>query len=365
MAQQLPNFGKKQTKIQSVCLVILFSFIFIPSMLQLIGMGKDNTFIDNRIPQKFPNFPARFGDISKFKKELSQFFQDNFGLRAELVRLNILINLKIGVSSVPGLVLGKEGWLFLKNDYAILDQYRGINKFSTKELEMWVSTLNQYRDWLDKQKIYFVVVVAPNQQTVYSEYMPNYANKVNPETRADQLAQFLKTSGSKINFIDLRGDLISAKSRFPEFYLYNKYEGHWNQLGAFVAYEEIMRVLSSNFKGLNQLQISDYEIKQIKKTWSIPPLTEDSITLNLKYNKNKNINIAPYKVVFYGDSFGDEGLLSMLRESNLNVLNVESNWKPFPVGLINKEKPNIVIFELVERYLARPLSFEPLSIDKK
>jgi len=364
MEQQLPNFGKKPTKIQSIFLVILFSFIYIPSMVQLIGVGKDNTFIDNRIPQKFPKFPAKFGDIPKFKKELSQFLQDNFGFRAELVKLNILINLKIGVSSVPGLILGKEGWLFLKNDYAILDQYRGINKFSNKELEMWVSTLNHYRDWLDKQKIYFVVVVAPNQQTVYSEYMPNYANKVNPETRTDQLAQYLKTSGSKINFIDLRGALISAKSKFPKFYLYNKYEGHWNQLGAFVAYEEIMRVLSSNFKELNQLQISDYEIKQIKKTWAIPPLSEDSLTLVLKNNQNNNKKTKPYKVLFYGDSFGDEGLLPMLKASNLKVLNIESNWKPLPVEIIDKEKPDIVIFELVERYLARPLQLESIPANR-
>jgi hypothetical protein len=356
MKQTIPYLGLQFSKIQAgIMCCIFFIFIISPIVIQTIEIDNDKAFLDNRLPSKLPSFPKTKEEALKYKSLFSQFINDNFGLRAKLLKLNILINYKIGHSSMPGLIMGKDGWLFLKNDYAILDQYRGINRFSNQELEQWVKTLDAYRLWLASQNINFLVVVAPNQQTVYSEFMPYYVNKVNSESRLDQVNRYLKKTKSKIDFLDLRDAMIEGKERFTNYRLYNKYEGHWNSLGAFIAYEQIMDSLKKENPRLKKFTINDFNISTYSSNWNMPPLIETHIGFSLK-KSNNTINNSNFKVLFYGDSFGDTQLLSFLRLSIPNVVNVNTNWKPFPFDLIINEKPNIVIFQLVERYLARPLN---------
>ena len=356
MKQLLPYLGLQFSKIQAGIMCGAFCiFIIAPIVIQITEIDKDTAFLDNRLPSKFPSLPKTKEEALKYKLLISQYINENFGLRAKLLKLNILINYKIGHSSMPGLIMGNDGWLFLKKDYAILDQYRGINRFSNHELEQWVKTLEAYRSWLASQNIKFLVVVAPNQQTAYSEFMPYYVNKVNSETRLDQVNRYLKKSKSKIDFLDLRNAMLEGKERFPNYRLYNKYEGHWNSLGAFIAYEQIMDSLQKENPRLKTFTINDFNISTYSSSWNMPPLVETRFDFSLK-KLNNPINDSNFKILFYGDSFGDTALLSFLKLSIPNIISVNTNWKPFPFDVIINEKPNIVIFELVERYLARPLN---------
>src|SRR4051812_24344319 len=193
MKQQLPPLGVWLNKIPSLLLSIaVLATLCAPAIIQLAGRTTDPSFIDNRPPAPFPAAPSSISDIERVRNGLIKFVEDNFGLRAEMVRLNALIHAWMGVSSVPSLIMGKDGWFFLKNDYAIDDQFRGLNRFSDVELDAWIDTVDIYRRWLEARGIAFMIVVAPNQQTVYPEYMPLYVNRVSPETRLDQLSRRLR-----------------------------------------------------------------------------------------------------------------------------------------------------------------------------
>jgi hypothetical protein len=126
------------------------------------------------------------------------------------------------------------------------------------------------------------------------------------------------------------------------------------------------------------LAISDIEIKSIPIKWEIPPLSEVESRINIVGNsktrfveslkddanpgrmfKTYSDAKTPLGILVYGDSFADVGLLNYLRETFQFVISVETNWSQFPSFLIENQKPNIVIFEMVERYLARGLSYDP------
>jgi hypothetical protein len=380
MQQQLPPSGVWLNRVVSFLLTVLvLGTLCAPALVHLTGNATDPTFIDNRRPAPLPGLPTTIDRLDKFRDNVIKYVDDNFGLRAELVRLNVLVNSWVGVSSVPGLLIGKDNWFFLKTDYASLDQFRGLNQFSDQELDAWIDTAEGYRAWLEAQGIAFMVVVAPNQQTVYPEYMPAYATRIWPETRLDQLSRRLRERQSPVTWVDLRASLWGARGRGL---LYNKYESHWNALGAFVGYSAIMQPIGKMFPGANTLTIDDFTIGSSRSRWNMPPLMETFPILSLKRPSHvtatdvvASVNNQPVpkvttdiengpNVMVYGDSFAEPGLQTYFNQSFRSTMFVPTNHSPFPADLIKKHRPNLVIFELVERYLARPFDFSPKFVSE-
>ena len=316
-----------------------------------------------------PALPSSFslGALGQFRKEMIAFIDDNFGLRAEMVKLNIRVRSAIGVSAIPGMFMGKEGWFFLKTDSDVLDQVRGLNRFTTDdELDEWIDLMEAQQRWVKAQGAAMVIVVAPNQHTIYPEYLPRYVNRVWPETRLDQIMRRLKERGSSLVVVDPRSDLWAAKERAL---LYHKYEDHWNALGAFIAYSAAMKEAKKLVPALQPLALSDYAISQGYRAWNIPPLGEADPVFSLKSGSrivdrrvldNKvplrpivetttSLNTAPTALV-YGDSFG-EVMAPFFNETFRRTITVPTAHYPFPTELIQANKPDVVILEMVERSL--------------
>ena len=175
MRQQLPALGLSLSRFPSVLLAVaVLSTLFAPALIQLTGRQTDPSFLDNRPPARMPALPSSFslGALGQFRKELIAFIDDNFGLRAEMVKLNVRVRSAIGVSAIPGLFKGKEGWFFLKTDSDVLDQVRALNRFTDEELDEWIDLMEAQQRWVKAQGAAMVVVVAPNQHTIYPERMP-------------------------------------------------------------------------------------------------------------------------------------------------------------------------------------------------
>ena len=216
MRQQLPALGVSLGRLPSVLLTLaVLATLFAPALIQLTGRQTDPSFLDNRPPARMPALPSSFslGALGQFRKELIAFIDDNFGLRAEMVKLNIRVRSAIGVSAIPGMFMGKEGWFFLKTDSDVLDQVRALNRFTDEELDEWIDLMEAQQRWVKAQGAAMVVVVAPNQHTIYPEYLPRYVNRVWPETRLDQIMRRLKERGSNLVVVDPRRDLWAAKER--------------------------------------------------------------------------------------------------------------------------------------------------------
>ena len=379
MKQTLPDLGAKFTGRQSLFFACTFLIILcLPINIHLLGLSSDPTFIENRKPRDFPSISERAVFLKEYRENLKTYIRDNFGFRVELLKLNILANYYIGVSAIPTLLSGKEGRLFLKKDWNALDQYRGIDRFSDIELDRWIDIMESYQKWLDNQKIDFIILIAPNQESIYSEFMPDYAYKVNSDLRIKQVLRRVHERHSSLNIIYPRSDLMNAKKEYPSNFLYHQLENHWNELGSFVSYQTLMRDIQKRFSSVVPLAVSDIDIKSIPIQWDIPPLSEIESRVNLVGNskvrfieslkddanpgrmlKTYSDVTTPLGILVYGDSFADVGLLNYLRESFQFVISVETNWSQFPTFLIENQKPNIVIFEMVERYLARGLSYDP------
>lgn len=174
--------------------------------------------------------------LTSFSDGFEKYFKDHFAFRSAIIRANNHIKVFwLKKSPVSSVMLGTDGWLFEQSEKSMED-HRGLDPFTPEELLLWHNVLSYRKKWLNKQGIQYLFVVAPSKHTIYPEYLPRYMKASSKGTRLDQLAGYLRDQ-SDIDLIDLRAPLLEAK---PSGLLYYKTDSHWNSMGGFLAYENIV-----------------------------------------------------------------------------------------------------------------------------
>jgi len=340
--------------------------------------------IEKRALTPKPDF--KIAKIFYFPGEFDRYYNDNFSFRRKLIRWHNRLKARyLKISPLrDNVVLGKEGWLFYTAENVLKD-YDGSLQFTEEELAKVKDNLLERRDWLRERGAAFYVLVAPNKHTIYSEYLPDYVKKVNGRSRLDNLIEYLRTN-SDIEIIDVRDELMREKSVRR---LYYKLDTHWNQYGAFIAYQKLIKSVARDFPPVKPLLVSDFGMSSA--TFSAGDLSvmlaisdeldDESVALHLKGGKSAREAIHLYdeanspsfprgltreggrkdlpSLVMFRDSFG-EGLIQFLSENFRRSVYVGTH--NFPVEVIEEEKPDIVIHELVERKLHDLLLDNPESV---
>jgi hypothetical protein len=292
--------------------------------------------------------------LSSFPGEYEQYFNDHFGLRNNLVRWYSLLQFKwLKISPHPLIVMGENGWLFYGDEPTIRD-YRGLLSYSDAELIEIQQRLDRDTATLRSRGIKFLIVVCPNKDTIYPEFMPSNITRIKESRRLDQLKHHLRASVSQVSLVDPRDPLIKTKVRYP---VYNKLDAHFNFLGGLVTYNEIMRVLSADFPQVSPLTIDDYQIS-MRTIKGVGDLTYFSAIVGIlpevqvllqprgKPLPPKRIS----KLLVFHDSFVDY-LRPYLVHDFDQIVYVHHADAYIGYAAIEKEKPDVVIFEIAERNL--------------
>ena len=254
-------------------------------------------------------------------------------------------------------ILGKDGWLFYDTDNYLGDgitikDYRGLAPFSDKELIQIKNELERRRDTLAKSGIQYVVAVAPNKNTIYSDYLPDYITKITPETRLDQLTKYMRQN-STVKVVDPRWVLHEGRTTYPTYYMNNS---HWNDYGALLAYGEIMKEVESQRKGIKIYGVQDFDLflearerGDIGDMLAIGDILGDvNVGLRVRGQVDKHII---GKLVFVHDSFGD--WLTWFLTLHFDPIVDLQTQHFFDIKRIISEKPVVVIHVIAERYLDR------------
>jgi len=123
--------------------------------------------------------------------------------------------------------------------------------FTEEELKDWQFIFESRRDWLQRRGIRYLVVIPPDKHTIYPEYLPAGV-KYESAPKLDQFITYM-TSNASVPILDLRGALTEAKQRRRVYLLT---DSHWNQYGAFVACNEIVRTMSRWNSDLKPLSLN-------------------------------------------------------------------------------------------------------------
>jgi len=381
-------------KLTDYLIVILFlCTISAPLVSTITRETKSVSEMEQRKLAMLPELKFDIKSLIRYPLSFQTFFNDNFGFRDDLVRIhNYLMVFLLKTSPDKHFIIGRDGWIF-DNWQDSVDYYRGIKPFTREQLHTWRQVLETRKNQLDRLGIKYLVVVIPNKHTIYPEFLPQSLNRVSGISRLDQLLRYLGTD-SGVTVLDLRGPLFSAKDKGL---LYGTTDSHWNDLGVFSAYREIIRKLSIWFPQLHALPRKAFETRIViekggdvarilgledvmgeKQPVLTPlhPLEKKSGTLDVYWRymlagrgwpivlENAGSKL-PSAVIFH-DSFVYPFMRELLSEHFRRVVFVGQSKKwvmKFDLDFIKKEHPDVVIEMFVERRLMSPelWGFDPLT----
>jgi hypothetical protein len=356
-----------------------------PHLAEIFDTETSIAAIEKRATAPRPDIRLIPGSWPEYARRFEKYYNDSFGLRHHLIRWNNRLRLfTFHESPVKGVRVGREGWLFYADEWA-LEEYENVMPLKASDLENIRNRMEERRAWLEQRGIRLFVLAVPEKHTIYSEYLPESIHRTGRESRLDQVADVLSNHPG-ITFVDTRQALLKAKSTER---LYHRTDSHWNDHGAFIAYRELLKHISPHFPSVGIPAIRHYEVSMAKGEGgdlagmlSLSDLIhEERITLRPEFNRRSRDGKRPYsdpvdqavypgremvvketgdsslpRVLVFRDSFS-EALIPFMAESFRSSVFV---WTfDFLPELIESEKPDIVIIECVERYLGALMRENP------
>lgn len=283
------------------------------------------------------------------------------------------------MNGYKNVVIGKDGHLHYQET---VPDFTGETALTDETVSQYVGYLSAKADAIHKvsPETKIIYVIPPNHLTVYPETAPDdLAERQSETTRLTQLIEAFKDN-EKVIFIDLRTALIEAKKTAP-YRLYNKTDTHWNELGAYYAYREIMNVISRDYPDAapDPLDGFDVFIKTVPGgdmanflEVDLDDVTEEGVYVRSKsglksgINKDYSMNFAnawfsdqhEFKIdggnlptmIMYRDSFSTNLMSFMAEKFSRSVFH--TMWEyPDEYELYAQMQPDYIIIERVERSL--------------
>jgi alginate O-acetyltransferase complex protein AlgJ len=367
-------------------LIVLFLIVILaPGLATLAGVDREIIQGENRDLVPFPPFALDRETLAAFPDGFTRYFEDHFAFRARFVewqgraRLNYL-----RTSPQSTVIKGKDGWLFYADDGAMEDYVSAV-PFSNEALEIWRTTLQDTQDWLEAQGITYLFVLAPDKHTIYEEMMPDTIRRLHDEWRFDRLAEYLREH-STVHVLDLGPALVEAKAHER---IFHRTDTHWNDRGAFVGYEQIMRRLGAMQPGLQPLPRAAFDAQTTMTQGRdlaamlglAAAMSEEDLTLAPRQRRCARVveesvrdskgAAARYvtecdkpglpRAVIYRDSFTTTLIPFLSEHFSRAVYLWEHDVDP---SLIKRERPDVVIHEWVGRHVAIQLPYDAVAAMK-
>ncbi|MFY0675078.1 MAG: hypothetical protein JXQ87_16875 [Bacteroidia bacterium] len=339
---------------------------------------------EKRDLELFPKFDLRF--LDKFPPQFNKYWGDHFGGRDQFITASHKIKRDyLGVSPIPDKVIfGEDNWYFMKGKpYKC---YSGLNKFTPQQLALGRVELTKRAEYAKEMGIPYIIFIAPNKHRIYEEKLPYHVKRLTDSIQVEQLIALTKTIDG-IEVVDLAPELIKAKDEFDKP-IYQKADNHWNAVGGFLAYQQMVSKLQEYFFQIPEpYSYSDYAVKEqitnggalARYLKSEKEITETQYPMNIwvddytletdtneKYEplkgfwypeeyEQRTINTRDStlpKVLWFRDSFG-RLVRPHLRHNVGYLVEIFDSWQyRLNPQIIANEKPDAVILLVLERNIA-------------
>lgn len=354
------------------CILICFAFSFVPF--------EDDDQSENRRKADFPT------EISEaFPDQFDAFYQDHFPFRSFMIKK--FYTLRKSIKDNPKVIIGSDDWLFLNSSpfdtYAktnnSLGDFTGKTLLDETELAEYEAKMKKQKNFFDEHGIRFLIMIPPNKMSVYPELAPKAYRKLKaPYSRYEQTEDAIRKAG--IPFINLKKLFEKDKGEYP---LYYRTDTHWNDFGAYKAFQHLMNILMKKVPDIENVVAEpspcgdNYRMSGAAEKCSdshyTPVLTfkndagecvseDDSGYIRCTNPK------APYKehILVGRDSFAERLIpyfSRMFQETTFIWSGKLSNEEMFDI--IERETPDIVLYTFAERNLSQTAKDVPAAKENK
>ena len=263
-------------------------------------------------------------------------------------------------------ISGRNGRMFLAHDsHRVLDQHSGRLRMGRGHLAAWSALLARRAMALAQHDCAYAVLIPPNAHSVYPEDLPASVTSA-PERPVNTLLAHLAQHGPAVPVVH---PLVELRARKRRDEVFPRTETHWNELGAFVAYEALMKSLPAAVpaRRLDEEDVWFFELSGpgdlgIKRR--LPPKSPHSFAY-LRHTDARLVSdnmvegtgnlivtesrvAPPVTCIVFGDSY-TFGLLPFLSESFGRLVFAQN--PSVDMQLIERERPRLALTVISERFL--------------
>ena len=254
-------------------------------------------------------------------------------------------------------VVGHDGWLFLGDDTnASIRQFKGQLTIGETERLKWVAYHHDVNSLASNVGCDHIFMIAPSKESIWTDYYPY-------KDEADMaIIRYLSAFPHCVYQRDL---LHSARNVFPT---YPKTNTHWND---WVAYVSIRNILERVERKVPEIPRDEFEVRpghfgdlgnKLDPQVSADTISHKSNFWDFRIYDNKIVNngrvwiyenkaaILDQVCLLYGDSFSTN-LAKFLARWFRRLVYVHTT--PIDASFALKEKPDLIIYEVAERFLIR------------
>ena len=268
-------------------------------------------------------------------------------------------------------LLGSKNWLFYKSptDGNSIGDYEGTNRYSEEKMNNILESVLSKQNEIESRGIKFAIIVAPNKENIYSEYMPD--NYIHAEVSStDILIEYLLENG--VNIVSPKQEMLDNHMKYQ---LYYSHDTHWNQLGAYIGVKSVLSLWDIELTSLSERTIFSKKLKEnyhpsgegdLAKMVGLRSFFDDeleyeidgTVLMDWSAFKKEQDEVLHYTndkaeiratVLLVGDSFRTS-MIPALREVYEDVYVVYRSC--YKLELLDEIKPDYLIAEYVERFSA-------------
>lgn len=329
-----------------------------------------------REPAARPGWPTSLRDVRQWPRRFEAYVGDAFPGRSALIGAGNTLLWRLGLLRSSRVIEGSENWLFLGDfQQQTIAKSRGLVPFTPERASRWAEQYETVRAGVAEHGAELRLVLVPDKQTVYPQQLPAWARPGPGERRSmtDQIVEALRGRGTN-GVLDLRPVLRAAASRQQ---VYWRTDSHWNPAGALVAAGHVLPWLRPDEPAavrallarctvaegaapttgdlVRMLGVDSFpaepaaalSLAEARAEASAPWQTVWGLAQPFRTSVEGGI---PGKLLVLGDSFLDTWW-PVLAELNRETVYFKHQSLQVSRGLLEREKPSLVLLMIVERLL--------------
>lgn len=328
---------------------------------------------ENRVLAQMPSIYKADETLNKnFLSEFENWFDDNVGLRSEMVAANGLIQYGVfgRFDNNRNLFLGPNGEINYATS-AMMRDYQHLNLYSEQYLKDWADSLQYISDYLGEKGKQMYYYQCWDKHSIYPEYFPDTVIQHGDSSKTDGIVKALEEY-STVNVISPKQELLDGKKDYDT---YSKYGDatHWAQRGAYIGYLKLMKAINeANNNRFKVLAEEDYNLTltdQGRKLFGIIRKQEmlENFQLKEPHAKSTREKLTLYaddgrhffytndtadnniRLLVIGDSYFYSYIIDDIAESFKETIFIMGDYVGNIGAILDEYDPDIVIIEAAER----------------
>ena len=251
---------RRQIKTGQLILILIFlAVIAVPGALLFHDTGRYLPG-DNRMAAPLPHLKNDDGSLVT-KTEIENFIDDNIGFRTAAPRIDTRVMYDLfGVILDDAQLRGKDGNLFAGDDRHFPARRAPYPPLTEEELAENGRNIEAASDYFTSKGVPFLFITIPDKEEVYPGLYPDAFIKRPWKGRLEQQVEWLRAN-TGVDAYDMTQALRDKASESDAMIWYEtKDNAHWNCMGSWYGYLEIMDRLKAYGPDIKTLSIDDFDV---------------------------------------------------------------------------------------------------------